>query len=101
MMSEAEMAEAEIAAGHVTKTYPLNSRCLTAETLNRIARVLELPTRGSTDETRQLIKGKLGEEYEPRNTQVDLLVVGAGVTRIKLRSSDGVIVDVPPGEMAD
>jgi hypothetical protein len=30
----------EVAAGHVTKTYPLNSRRLKAETISRITKVL-------------------------------------------------------------
>ena len=88
--------ETEMAASHVTKTYPLNSRRLTAETLSRIAKALGLPTTASVAETRQLIEGKLGEEYEPRNVQVDLVEVEPGVVGIQLRSADGIIVEIPP-----
>ena len=51
--------EAEVAEGHVvtTKTYPLNSKRLTAGTLSRVAEALGLPTRGSAAETRQIIEG--------------------------------------------
>ena len=42
---------AEVAAGHVTKTYPLNSRRLKAETISRIAKALGLPTNASPAET--------------------------------------------------
>ena len=79
---------AEVAAGHVTKTYPLNSRCLTAETLSRIANA-------SAAETMQLIEGRLGEEHEPRNVQVDLTEVAPSIVEIQLRSSDGVIAEIP------
>jgi hypothetical protein len=83
---------AEVAAGHVTKTYPLNSRRLKAETISRIAKALALPTKA---ETVQLIEGRLGEEDEPKNVQVDLTEVEPGAFAIKLRSADGVIAEVP------
>ena len=86
---------AEVAAGHVTKTYPLNSRRLKAETVNRIAKALGLPTNASSAETMQLIEGRLGEDYEPRNVQVDLMEVAPGAFAIKLRSADGVITEIP------
>ena len=86
---------AEVAAGHVTKTYPLNSRRLKAETISRIAKALGLPTNASPAETMQLIEGRLGEEHEPRNVQVDLTEVAPGAFAIKLRSADGVIGEVP------
>ena len=66
---------AEVTASHATKTYPLNSRCLTAKTLSRITKALGLLTGASPAETMQLIEGQLGEEHEPRNVQVDLTVV--------------------------
>ena len=85
---------AEVAAGHVTKTYPLNSKRLTAGILSRVARALGLPTRGSVAETRQIIEGKLGKDYEPMNMQVDLTELAPGAFAIKLRSADGVIVEI-------
>ncbi len=88
-------AGAAASTSHVTKTFPLNSRRLTAETLSRIAKALDLPTTASADETRQLIEGKLGEETEPRNVQVDMVEDAAGKVGIQLRSEEGVIVDIP------
>ena len=50
---------------------PLNSRRMTAVHLQRLARRLGLPTSASTEETRQIIDGKLSEMgREPRNVQV-------------------------------
>jgi hypothetical protein len=43
----------------------------------------------------QLIEGRLGEDYEPRNVQVDLMEVAPGAFAIKLRSADGVIAEIP------
>ena len=43
----------------------------------------------------QLIEGRLGEDYEPRNVQVDLTEVAPGAFAIKLRSADGVIAEIP------
>ena len=90
--------EAEVAEGHVatTKTYPLNSKRLTAGTLSRVAEALGLPTRGSAAETRQIIEGKLGESYEPMNVQVELTEVAPDKISIKLLTADGVIVEIPP-----
>ena len=56
------LAEAEVAAGHVTKIYPLNSRRLKAKTISRIAKGLGLPTNASPAETMQLIEGWLEED---------------------------------------
>ena len=85
---------AEVAAGHVTKNYPLNSRRLTAETLSRIVKALGLPTSASAAETMQLIEGRLGDEHDPRNVQVDLTEVASGIIEIQLCSSDGVITEI-------
>ena len=85
----------EVAASHATRTYPLNSRRLTAEILSRIARALDLPTTASVEETRQLIEGMLGEEHEPRNVQVELEQLASGGGGIRLHGPDGVILDIP------
>ena len=57
----------EATADLVVKTYPLNSRRLTAEMVNRIANGLGLPTNALREELRQLVEGKLAEEHEPKN----------------------------------
>ena len=85
----------EATADLVVKTYPLNSRRLTAEIVNRIANGLGLPTNSSREELWQLVEGKLAEEYEPKNVQVDIIELEHGVTSIKLRDQSGVILDIP------
>ena len=40
---------------------PLNSKHLTGAYVQAIARAMELPTKGSIMETRQMIEGKLGD----------------------------------------
>ena len=53
------------------RTYPLNSRRLTADIVGRLAVALDLPTAGSLEETRLMLEGNLLErEREPRNIQV-------------------------------
>ena len=96
-------AGAEVAEDHAVtmKTHPLNSKRLTADTLGRIARAPGLPASGSVAETRQLIEGKLGESYEPMNVQVDLIEAAPGTLASRLRSADGVIVEIPPEDKAD
>ena len=87
--------EAEVAEGHVAtmKTYPPNSKCLTAGTLSRVAEALGLPTRESAAETRQIIEGKLGESYKPMNVQVELTEVDK--ISVRLLTADGVIMEIP------
>ena len=53
------------------KVYPLNSKRLTSSQLQALANALELPSGASSEETRQLIEGRLMElGHEPRNVQV-------------------------------
>ena len=53
------------------RVLPLNSRRLKAEYIKAIASNMDLPTRASIDEVRQVIEGKLSESgREPRNVQV-------------------------------
>jgi len=66
--------------------------------VNRIAKGLGPPTNSSQAETRQLIEGKLGEEHEPKNVQVDVIELQPGVTAIKLRDEGGVIIEIPAEE---
>ena len=49
---------------------PLNSKRLTSTYVQAIARAMELPTKGSVTETRQMIEGKLGDDdRESTNVQ--------------------------------
>ena len=80
----------------IVKTFPLNSKRLTAEVLTRIAKGLGLPVNASAAETRQLIEGirKLEEqEHEPRNIQVDEIEASGDIT-VKLRGENGIILEV-------
>ena len=55
----------------MVRPHPLNSRRLTREVYQAIARQMDLPTTGTRDETLEMIEGRLEEEgYEPRNVQV-------------------------------
>ena len=81
-----------------TNTYPLNSRRLIAEHMTRIAKGLGLPTGATLADLKQMIEGKLAENYEPRNVQVDVVELGASATAIKLRDEGGVILEIPPEE---
>ena len=65
-----EEGEVQIACGTVM---PMNSKRLTKTYLSRIVEKLELPMKGSAEETRQIIEGKLLEmSREPRNVQIEL-----------------------------
>ena len=82
-----------------TKTYPLNSKRLTAEVLTKVAKGLGLPTSASVAETRQLVEGKLEtEQYEPKNVQVDVIELATGAIEVRLRNESGVILEVPADE---
>ena len=77
---------------------PLNSKKLTATLLRQLARGLEVPATGSSDEIRQLIEGKLGGMgHEPRNVQV-LVQDSRHGTRIGLQDVEGIFLDLVPGE---
>ena len=72
-MMSSPKREVSAAGDHATRTYPINSRRLTAETLRWIAKELGLPTNASKAETRQMIEGRLAEEHEPKNVLVDVI----------------------------
>jgi len=64
--------------------------------LSRIAEKLELPTKGSTEDTRQIIERKLLEMgREPRNIQIEL-EFREEEEFLLLRDADGVFVEVEP-----
>lgn len=47
---------------HARLPIPLNSKCLTAAHLKRLAMALEVPTTAASDEVRQMVEGKLVEQ---------------------------------------
>lgn len=78
------------------RTYPLNSRRLTADVIGRIAEMLGLPTTRALEDTRQILDRKLAEmSREPRNVQVDLMETEDGLT-ICLRDGNGMFLEVKP-----
>ena len=78
-------------ATQVHTCVPLNSKRLTAHSLKRIARALDVLSSSSLDEIRTLVDGKLAElGNEPCNTQVWLH--GSGV--IELVNADGVFLQI-------
>ena len=89
--------EKEMLGDHAVKTYHLNSRRLTAEIVNRIAKGLGLPTNASLSETRQLIEGTLEGDHEPQNVQVDVTEAVRGITMIRPRD-EGTFAEFPTGE---
>ena len=81
------------------RTYPLNSRRLTADVIGRIAASLGLPRAGSLEDKRQMIGGKLEEaEREPRNVQVVVAETEDGVT-VRLQDETGVFREITPGSV--
>jgi len=88
-----------VGATQVHTCVPLNSKCLSAYNLKRIAQALGVPSTSSADEIRVLVDGKLTElNSEPRNVQVWLQASGA----IELVNANGVFlridqeIDFPP-----
>ena len=59
-MAEEGGATSEQVSRPVTRTYPLNSRRLTARSVTKIAEALGLPTSATLADTRQIIDGKRG-----------------------------------------
>ena len=72
MSSGEEREESHVGSGLPEgRVLPLNSRRLVAEYVKAIAKSLDLSTRASTDEVRQMVEGKLSDSgHEPRNVQV-------------------------------
>lgn len=90
---EPKGGEVRVACGTVM---PINSKRFTKTYLSRIAEKLELATKASAEETRQIIEGKLIETgREPCNVQIELeLREDKGL--ILLRDADGVFLEVEP-----
>ena len=88
-----EGGEVRVARGTVM---PMNSKHLTKTYLSRIAKKLEMPTKASAEETRQIVEGKLIEMgKEPHNIQIEL-DLREGEEFILLRDVDGVFLEVEP-----
>ena len=98
-MASSEIAEEAVEATvdrTRVRTYPLNSRQLTADVIGPMAKELDLPTAGSLEETRQILDGKLVEMgREPRNVQVDLEEM-EGVVAVYLKDKSGVFLEAQP-----
>ena len=58
---------------------------------------LGLPVSASLADTRVMVDGKLAEEHELRNVQVDVIERGPGVRTIKLRDENGMFLEIPAG----
>lgn len=78
-----------------SRCLPLNSRRLTADWIQAIAKALELPTAASQEDLRQMVDGKLSDLGKvPLNVQVVLL--GEHETEhIQLQNEEGVFLEVP------
>ena len=86
--------EARLTRGTVM---PMNSKRLTKTYLSRIAEKLELPTKGSAEETRQIIEGKLLEMgKEPHNVQIELEIREEDAEFILLRDVEGAFLEIEP-----
>ena len=76
------------------RSFPLNSRRLTASVIGRLAAGLGVPTGGSLEDTRRMLEGKLEEDgHEPRNVQVVLEGSGEGVA--VLEDDGGAFIEIP------
>ena len=85
---------AEAGETRVRRSYPLNSRRLTARVVNRIACSLVLP-KSSLVDAQQMIEGQLAETRELQNVQVDIDAGRPEETAvIRLRYEDGVFLDI-------
>lgn len=72
------------------QSFTVNSRRLRQVHLQVVAEMLDLPTKASSDELRQLIEGRLdGLGREPRNVQIFLTQEESSFT-IRLADGDGI-----------
>ena len=99
MAAPAEDSVEEIVArAPNTKTYPFNSRRLTASVMGRIARELGVGGSASLEDLRQIVGGEMG--HSPWNVQVDLAETERGVV-IARRDDEGLFLECQPGELED
>ena len=79
------------------RPFPLNSKRLTSVYVATIARAMELPTKGSVAETRQMIEGKLSDiGREPANVQVVIEGGQDGAEHVSLVDVSGVFLGPEP-----
>ena len=82
-------------AARASACFPLNSRRLTGPYLVRIAKAMGLPEKGTTDQLRVMIEGKLSElGREAQNIQVSIEQDQQGGETVMLRDASGVFVTV-------
>ena len=97
-MAEGSTGEKHGVVAEVTetrvRTYPLNSRRLTARVVNRIACSLGLPKSPLAD-ARLMIEGELAKTCEPQNVQVDVDTSEPEETAtIRLRDEGGIYLQI-------
>jgi len=98
MASQQESSDPELEWVLEGPTYPLNSKHVTGEQLQRITELLGLPSTGTVAVTRQIIEGKLLEmEKESRNAQVVVQEPSENTT-IFLINEDNIICTAKPCE---
>ena len=70
---------------------------MTGAYVQAIAKAMELPTKGSVTETRQMIEGKLGDDdRESTNVQVLIEEDGHGAEFVSLVDVNGVFLGLEP-----
>ena len=87
--------EREIPEGRVL---PLNSKRLTSVQLRAIARALELPARGSREDIRLTIEGKLRENYDELSVRVVVQEISETETKLFLIDENGMFLEVEVGQ---
>ena len=90
----AEVSHGMRAAG---RPLPLNSKRLTSVYVQTIARAMDLPTKGSVAETRQMIEGRLSDVgREPTNVQVMISDDHDGAEFVSLVDASGTFLGPEP-----
>ena len=79
------------------KTFPLNSKRLTAKVVQRIVATLKLPKAPLSDKL-QMLEGSLGKERKLWSVQVDVVETETN-SIIRLRDAGGVFLEVPLDEL--
>ena len=75
-----------------------NSKRLTSVQLRAIARALELPARGSREDIRLTIEGKLRENYDELSVQVVVQEISETETKLFLIDENGVFLEADVGQ---
>ena len=78
----------------VFKIFPLNSKRLTSQYVVTIAKAMGLLTKGTVEEMKLIIEGRLTDmDREPRNIQVEVEEGDRGRVTVRLRESRGTFVE--------